>query len=90
MNDVVNGAFEILGFFFIIPSIRLLYRQKEVKGISPWHVGFFVSWGYWNLFYYPSLGQTLSFYGAGTLALANTVYLGQLLYYGRINEHRSV
>lgn len=81
--DIINGLFEILGFAFILPSILLLYRQKQVRGISPTHVAFFSAWGYWNLLYYPSLGQWASTVGAVFLALANTTYWVMLVYYKR-------
>lgn len=81
MSDLVNSLFEVLGVIFVLPSIFLLYRQKSVRGISPWHVGFFVCWGYWNIYYYPSLGQWLSAVAAGGLAVINSAYLGMMGYY---------
>jgi hypothetical protein len=56
-------------------------KDKQVKGYSLWTPIFFTSWGAWNLFYYPHLGQTLSF-AAGILVLCvNAVYLGLLIHY---------
>ena len=51
--DSVNGAFELCGGFFILLSVRQLYLDKQVKGVSLSHVGFFTLWGAWNLVYYP-------------------------------------
>jgi len=81
MADLINGAFEALGSLFILMSIVKLHREKQVRGVSWPHVGFFSAWGLWNLVYYPSLDQWLSFLGGSLLVLANAVWLGQILYY---------
>ena len=60
MNDLVNGAFEMLGGFFILLSIIRLWRDKKVRGVSVVHVAFFWLWGVWNVYFYPSLGQAWS------------------------------
>ena len=83
MNDLVNGAFETCGFFFILPSIIRLVQDKEVKGVSLIHAGFFWIWGLWNLYYYPSLNQQFSFYGGILLFTANTIWIVLLVYYDR-------
>lgn len=84
--DLINGSFEVLGAFFILPSIVKLHRDKAVRGVSWLHVSFFWAWGLWNLLYYPSLGQWWSFYGGVGVIAANTIWLGQLLYYSRRQE----
>lgn len=81
--DLINGCFEAGGAAFIAFSILKLYREKEVRGVSWVHVAFFSAWGFFNLIYYPSLGQWLSFAGGLAIVAANTFWLGQLLYYGR-------
>lgn len=87
MNDIINGLFESVGFVFILPSIIKLYRDKEVKGVSWVHSMFFWSWGAWNLYYYPSLGQWMSFYGGVLLLLANTIWMSQLIFYTYYKKH---
>ncbi|MFA5376521.1 MAG: hypothetical protein WC455_12315 [Dehalococcoidia bacterium] len=79
--DMMNGFFEATGGFFILTSIIKLYRQKMVRGVSWIHAGFFAGWGYWNLYYYPHLDQWLSFTGGLIIVTANTVWLGQLIWY---------
>ena len=86
--DTINGLFEAMGEFFIIPSIIKLNRDKAVKGISWVHAGFFWSWGLWNLFYYPSLDQWASFAGVVGLFAVNTVWLSQLLFYSHANRRK--
>jgi hypothetical protein len=60
---VVNGTFEICGALPITLSVLKLWRDREVRGIHWGQFAFFSSWGYWNLIYYPVLGQWLSFFG---------------------------
>lgn len=84
--DLINSLFELLGGFFILNHCWVLYQHKEVKGVSILSVVFFTLWGYWNLFYYPSLNQWLSFVGGVFICLANILYVGLLLKYRRKNE----
>lgn len=81
MIDIINGMFETCGAFFILPSIIKLAKDKQVRGVSWVHAGFFATWGFWNLFYYPSLDQWFSFAGGVGLVLTNTIWLAQLIYY---------
>ncbi len=80
-QDLVNGCYEFMGAPFILMSIIQLFKDKKVKGVSWIHVAFFSSWGYWNLYYYPHLNQWASFIGGVCLVLANTIWLGQMIYY---------
>lgn len=85
--DKINGTFELLGSVFIMLSIWKLYRDKLVRGISWWHVGFFSAWGYWNIYYYSSLDQWWSWSAGILLAFTNTAYLIMLLYYTKKEKH---
>ena len=82
-QDGLNGAFEVLGGFFILPSIFRLWRDKSVKGVSVIHIFYFSAWGYWNLYYYPHLNQWFSVTGAALLALINSFWALQMIYYIR-------
>lgn len=79
--DIINGLFESLGGFFVLPSILQLYKDKEVKGVSWLHVGFFTLWGVWNIYFYAYLLLWLSWAGGIVLTAANGYYLFLLLYY---------
>lgn len=81
--DAINAFFESIGCFFIATSIVKLHKQKIVRGVSWLHAGFFATWGYWNIFYYPHLDQWLSFAGGMGITIANTIWLSQLIYYTR-------
>lgn len=82
-QDVVNGSFELGMSLFILLSIHKAYRDKLVRGVSVLHVAFPWCWGLWNLYYYPHLGQWLSFWGGVAVVTANGVWLSQLVYYTR-------
>lgn len=79
--DLINGIFESIGSLFILLSILKLHRDKLVKGVSWIHVGFFATWGYWNLYYYPHLEQWVSFWGGVGIVITNTIWSVQLVYY---------
>lgn len=81
--DLINAAFELLGGFFVIAHCRAICRDRVVQGLSIPAVVFFTAWGWWNCFYYPHLGQWLSFAGGIALVIANTVYVGLLVYFSR-------
>jgi hypothetical protein len=81
LPDVINGCFEGSGGIFIAMSIRRLYIDKLVRGVSWVPVTFFAVWGYWNLFYYPHLDQWVSFVGGLGIVTTNTIWVGQIIYY---------
>lgn len=81
MPDLVNGLFELFGFVAICLSIRRVLKDKQVAGISKITVFFFTSWGLWNTYYYPHLGQVISSIGAYATCLANCLWLGLLVKY---------
>lgn len=85
-NDLINGIFETFGAVLCWGNVLRLYKDKYVSGIS-WTVqAFFASWGLWNLYYYPSLGQWASFYGGIGLALGNIVWVVMALHYQRSSK----
>lgn len=73
--DHINALFELMGAAFILPSILAALKAGRVQGVSILTPLFFWSWGAWNLLYYPSLDQWLSFSAGAVLFLVNTVWL---------------
>lgn len=80
-SDVINGAFEFLGSVVLWRNVHALYRDKIYKGVRLSSTAFFMAWGYWNLYYYPSLGQYWSVAGGVSIVAANTVWALQMVYY---------
>lgn len=79
--DLVNGLFELVGGVFLTFNLRRLWLDKEVKGVSIPVTVFFLTWGAWNLFYYPYLDQWLSFFGGLLLELANVAWVCLAVYF---------
>jgi len=79
--DFINGIFELFGGVAISFSIAKVLKDKKVKGVSLIPVVFFTTWGFWNLYYYPSLGQSVSFWAGIGVAIANLIWLILLIKY---------
>jgi hypothetical protein len=89
MNDVINGLFEAVASLFLSMHCVRLWRDKQVKGVAIAPFVFFTAWGYWNLYYYPSVGHWCSFWGGVLVVAVNTAYCGMLFYYRQSEgDHR--
>jgi hypothetical protein len=81
--DLINGSFEVIGAILQIRNIRILLKDREVKGTS-WHItGFFLIWGIWNLWYYPALGQWISLAGGLALSTMNLIWVILAIWFAR-------
>lgn len=80
-NDLINGCFELFGGLLLCLNVYRLYCDKNVRGVSLVTMSFFTAWGYWNLYYYPSLGQILSLIGGVFLVAVSTVWVAMVAYY---------
>jgi hypothetical protein len=58
-TDIVNGA--SLGALLVLNHCRGVLPDKAGAGVSVFSVALFTTWGFWNLYFYPSLGQWMSF-----------------------------
>lgn len=79
--DIINGLFESLGGLFLAINCFRLYRDKKIAGVSLLPTVFYTTWGLWNLLYYPSLHQYVSFYGGIGVVVANAAWVGMAVYY---------
>lgn len=73
--DFVNALFEGWGAVAIFFNCVALYKAKQVRGVNMGSMAFFTSWGFWNLYYYPSLGQWMSFAAGMAIVALNCVWL---------------
>jgi hypothetical protein len=81
ISDLINGLFELGGGLLIWLNVKRILKDKMVRGTN-WNIsGFFWAWGIWNIWYYPSLNQWLSFAGGLLIVLANTVWLALAIKY---------
>ena len=81
--DLVNALFEGIGAAFTWMNVRQIFRDKGYAGFYLPSGLFFWSWGMWNLYYYPHLGQWWSFAAGCALVSANAAWLGGMLYFGK-------
>lgn len=79
--DVINGSFEGLASIAVVQHCLQLSKDKQVKGVSIPAIVFFTSWGFWNMYYYPSLNQWASGACGVLVCLANCNYIRLLLKY---------
>lgn len=84
--DLINGLYESVGGLLLAKNCYHLYKDKKVRGVSVFTTGFFASWGYWNLYYYPHLNQWLSFVGGLLIVFFNTLWVLMALYYNKSNH----
>lgn len=84
--DLINAVFELGGAFAAFGNVYTTYKDKRVAGVSAISTAWFSSWAFWNIYYYPSLNQTLSGFAAGVIGLFNAIWLFQIWYYGRNNK----
>lgn len=80
INDDINGAFEFLGGIALWGNVWRLWKDKKVSGVNWQATFFFMSWGVWNCFYYPSLDQWASFLGGLFICSANLAWCSLLWY----------
>jgi ABC-type transport system involved in cytochrome c biogenesis permease subunit len=79
--DAINGTYEFCGGLFLLQNCFRLYKDKEIKGVALLPSAFFASWGVWNLYFYPSLHQSLSFSGGLLIVIPNITWVGMAIYY---------
>ena len=82
-QDNINGLFELLSGFFILLHCAKMYKEKKIRGVSVIAAIYFVAWSYWNLYYYPHLGQWWSFGGGIFSMLVHTIWFSMIVYYLR-------
>jgi hypothetical protein len=79
--DLVNGLFEVFGGIAIWLNVKAILKDREVKGINWLTTVFFTTWGFWNLYYYPSLDQWASFWGGLVIVSGNSAWIYLVIKY---------
>jgi uncharacterized membrane protein len=88
-NDMINAAFEVTGALFVLNNCWTLYRDKLVRGVSLLTTMYFTSWGIWNVYFYPALGQRWSWIAGMCICTANILWIFLMLYYKRKEKIRT-
>jgi hypothetical protein len=81
--DTVNAIFEGSGALLQWGSTYRIYKDRGYAGIYLPAAALFTLWGYWNLFYYPYLGQMFSFWATIIMVSGNTAWLVLMMFFGR-------
>lgn len=79
--DVINGAFEFVASVLLAMNVIKLHRDKCLRGVCITPFAFMVIWGYWNCYFYPALDAWWSFWGGMLVAIVNTIWVSQMVYY---------
>lgn len=79
--DLINGCFELVGAGFNLLNVHRLVKDKRLNGVRWEPTAFFTSWGVWNLFYYPALGQYWSFLGGCVIVAVNALWVALVAWY---------
>lgn len=79
--DLVNALFELLGGFILLLDVGRIYKDRVLRGVHWGPKAFFTAWGFWNVFYYPHLGQWMSFVGGLFIVAVNTLWVVMALYF---------
>jgi len=81
--DTTNGLFELVGALLNWRNVARIRRDRRVRGVDWRTWAFFTAWGWWNVYYYPSLGQWASMLGGLVMVSANTVWVWYAIKYRR-------
>lgn len=86
LADLTNGGLELVAACLQTINIRALLRDRQVRGVR-WHMTlFYVGWGLWNCYFYPSLGQWFSTFGGVVMTCANIVWVTLAIRYREKTE----
>lgn len=80
-QDLVNGLFEGGAGILLWWNVVRIVKDKKLRGVSLVPTAVFTAWGFWNLYYYPHLGQILSFFAGISVVVANTTWVALAVYY---------
>lgn len=79
--DQINAGLEMGGAFLRTLDCIQLFRAKRFVGGYLGTAMYFLSWGIFNTFYYPSLNQSWSFWAAIALAGMNGLWFVMAIHY---------
>jgi hypothetical protein len=75
MNDYIMALFQAGACAFLALSIFTIFRDRELKGVSVWMIGYFTMWtlfGTWNWY---ALGMFWSFVTSVLMGILYLIWL---------------
>jgi hypothetical protein len=79
--DLITSLFQIGAVIFLLDNIRMLLKDRQLKGVSIGMIFFFTLWGYWGIYMFHMLKQTFSMWTNVAIAVAYTVWLTLAFYF---------
>jgi len=89
-QDLINAGFECSAGILLWMNVIKLYKDKVLRGVAITPTLVFTLWGYWNLYYYPHLNQTLSFLAGILVTIANTTWVVLAIHYYKKGKNNAV
>lgn len=80
---LVNAVFEGVGAILTWNDVRVLARDRGVRGVWAWSRGWWSLWGFSNLWYYDHVNDPFSFWAGAALACGNTAWCALALWHAR-------
>ena len=75
MNDIVMAAFQLGACFFLCLSIAAVFRDRQLKGVSVWMIGFFTTWTVFGSYNWFVLNQYWSFVTSTLMTILYLIWL---------------
>lgn len=75
MNDYIMAAFQLGATFFLCLNIRAIFRDRALKGVSTWMIGFFTIWTVFGSYNWFVLDQYWSFVTSVLMGIVYAIWL---------------
>ena len=80
-NDIINSLFEFAAAGFVLNHLRVLFKHKQVKGVSALSTTFFCAYSAFSVYFFGKLNQPFSYFGSVILLIVNLIYTFFILFY---------
>lgn len=81
--DLINGLFEACGGLLMLLDIKVIIRDRAVRGVYWPSRIFFLVWGGWNVYFYSYYDHIWSWLGGAFMLAVNAVWVFLAWYYSR-------
>jgi len=78
-TDKIMAAFQLGACFFLCLSIRAIYHDGVLKGVSSWMIAYFTVWTLFGTYNWYKLDQTWSFVTSCLMAILYLIWLALVL-----------
>lgn len=75
MNDIVMAGFQAGACLFLALNIVTIFRDRELKGVSIWMIGFFTIWTVFGTYNWYVLDQRWSYITSVAMGILYLIWL---------------